>query len=148
MKTWFLAAFVILALGNFSPSANAQVAADERAALIALYQQTAGDAWTKRDNWCKTAQCLVDPLAFNDPGTECTWYGVVCGIAGIVQFVYAIQLDNNNLAGTIPALDGFAQLAIFTVSQNSLSGPIPDLSTLLSLQWFQAFDNSLTGQTP
>ena len=60
MKTWFLALFIILALGSFSTSAKAQVAAGERAALIALYQQTAGDQWTKRDNWCKTAQCLVD----------------------------------------------------------------------------------------
>jgi len=148
MKTWFLALFAILALGSFAPSAHAQVAAGERAALIALYQQTAGDQWTKRDNWCKTAQCLVDPLAFNDPGTECTWYGVVCGIAGIVQFVFAIQLDNNNLAGTLPALGGFAQLSIFTASHNNLSGPIPDLSTLLSLQWFQVFDNQLTGPIP
>jgi len=148
MKTWFVALFVILTLASFSQSANAHVAADERAALIAIYQQTAGDQWTKRDNWCKTAQCLVDPLAFNDPGTECTWYGVVCGVAGIAQFVFAIQLDNNNLAGTLPSLDGLAGLWIFTVSQNNLSGSIPDLSTLLNLQWFQAFDNQLTGPIP
>jgi hypothetical protein len=148
MKNWFLSLLVMLFLSGFSPFANAQVTPAERTTLIAIYQQTAGDQWIKNDNWCKTAPCDADPLAFNDLGTECTWYGVICGYDGVVQFVSAIQLDSNNLAGTIPALDGLSRLWVFTMSHNSLSGPVPDLSTLSDLEWFQAFDNQLTGPIP
>ncbi len=47
-------------------SGDGAIPAEERHALIDLYNSANGDNWTDNTNW------------LGDSGTECTWYGVTC----------------------------------------------------------------------
>jgi len=114
----------------------------ERAVLLNIYASTDGPGWTIRTNWN------------GPPGTECTWFGVTCDPgAAHVQF---IQLQSNNLTGSIPSLAGLPSLQGFLVnndpkfpdSANRLTGPIPALTGLRSLRFFSADDNQLSGSIP
>ena len=51
----------------------AAIPAEERTALIALYNNTNGDDWTNKTGW-KTPP--LDTDGFARPGTEGTWHGV------------------------------------------------------------------------
>ena len=65
----------------------------ERAALIALYNNTNGAGWTYNTNWLGAS------------GTENTWYGIsVQNISG-TDHVTSITLPTNNLAGTLPTIN-------------------------------------------
>lgn len=57
----------------------------ERDALVAFYNATNGNNWTRNDNWCS-----------DKPISE--WYGVSANIG----FVEYLRLSNNNLYGIIP----------------------------------------------
>ena len=66
------------------------IPASERAALIALYNNTNGAGWNNNTNW------------LGAPGSENTWYGItVQNILG-TDHVTEIYLDYNNLSGSIP----------------------------------------------
>lgn len=138
-------------------AAQAAVPGSERQALLDLYASTNGAGWTNRSGWGGTA------------GTECGWYGVQCDTAQ--EHVWSIDLQQNNLTGSLPSLvaltgllrfnasdnhlsgaiprlTGMTSLATFRVSGNQLSGQLPDLSGLNSLVWFSADENRLTGSIP
>ena len=59
----------------------------QRESLIALYDATNGDNWDDNTGW----------LSDSD---ECNWFGVGCTSGGIVT---ELELDDNNLIGTIPS---------------------------------------------
>jgi Leucine-rich repeat (LRR) protein/PKD repeat protein len=115
----------------------------ERAALIALYQSTGGDAWTDRTNWRNAAG-----TDFNDPGTEGTWFGVT--LDETAMHVESIDLSENNLAGTLPAeIGNLPFLRALILNGDRLAGPLPSqIGNLGALVWFSAWGNGFTGSLP
>ncbi len=113
--TWFLG---LTALAWCITTTGA-IPAGERAALIDLYNSTNGATWSTKTNWNGA------------PGTECTWYGVICD-AGETT-VESISMDSNNLTGTLPStLANLTNLRGLVLTRNyTLGGPIP--ATLGSL---------------
>ena len=65
------------------PASKAATAAEDRAALVALYHSTGGDNWRRNDNWLSDA-----PLG--------QWYGVDTSAQGRVV---ALRLSYNQLSG-------------------------------------------------
>ena len=131
--TWFLG---LTALAWCITTTGA-IPAGERAALIDLYNSTNGATWSTKTNWNGA------------PGTECTWYGVICD-AGETT-VESINIDSNNLTGTLPStLANLTNLRGLGLTRNySLGGPIPDaLATLANLEYMALSFNALTGSIP
>jgi hypothetical protein len=78
---------------------HAAIPADERAALIALYEATGGDNWTDNSGW-KTEPLHTDGFAM--PGTEGDWSGISISIENAEEHVTLISLASKNLNGTLP----------------------------------------------
>ncbi len=130
-------------------------AADERSALVALYNATDGDNWRQKDNWLSS-----EPLS--------TWHGVftdsngsvvrlsltVNGLSGSISDLSpltnltALELNNIELTGAIPDLSALTDLSVLTLHNNQLSGQIPDLGALSKLANLDLSDNQLSGQIP
>ena len=125
--------------------AQAAIPALERAALIALYEDTDGDHWSNKTGW-KTPPLAGD--GFAEPGTECGWYWVSCN-AGETT-VEDIYLWGNHLVGSIPPeLADLGGLLYLSLSSNQLSGGIPpELGSLSSLLELSLYGNDLTGNIP
>ena len=86
----------------------------ERAALLALYESTNGDAWIARDGWG------------GPHGTECDWPGVSCGSTESERTVTGLHLIENNLAGPLPrALDDLRNLEELLILGNRITGTVP-----------------------
>ncbi|WP_376693886.1 leucine-rich repeat domain-containing protein [Wenzhouxiangella sp. EGI_FJ10409] len=122
-----------------SATANAQIAQDEREALMRFYYAAGGDNWAEDANW------------LGQPGTECNWFGVHCAApAGQTPFVIRLVLPDNDLAGGLPdSLAELDRLETLALGGNQLSGTVPaDLWALPSLQTLDLNHNLLSGQTP
>ena len=131
----FLRGLALACLSASTIAVHAAVPANERAALLALYNSTNGPGWTNHSGW-------GGPI-----GTECSWHGVSCNAAKTT--VIQISLDDNNLTGTLPsALASLKHLSGFLARTNKLSGPIPPLTGLTELSRFWVRQNKLTGQIP
>jgi len=117
-----LAAFLLSAA-----TASAAIPSAERQTLVSLYSSAGGSAWFHRTGWNGAA------------GTECSWYGVTCDAAG--GHVTGINLDGNNLSGTIPSLSGLPSLLYLILSNNRLTGAIPPVSSLTSLRILELYAN-------
>jgi uncharacterized repeat protein (TIGR02543 family) len=117
----------------------------QRAALIALYNATAGDAWTSNLHW-KDEPLEADGFALR--GTEYTWAGVATN--ALHTYVTGLAIANNHLVGTIPAsLSDLTNLATLSLSGNTLSGSIPtSLGSLTGLTILSLHTNALTGSIP
>ncbi len=126
----------------------------ERAVLTAIYNGTNGPGWFRNFNWRSTPPA-DDPFEVD----ECTWWGITCdddSVFNPTPHIIKIDLSNNYLAGTLPALDGLPMLATIDVSRNNgviqsagpLTGPIPPLAGLIHLQTFQGKFNKFTGSIP
>jgi len=111
-----------------SAALNAAIPAIERNALIALYNATSGDSWTKKGGW-KEPPLHTDGFAM--PGTEGGWYGVTVEGDHVVKIVFPYAqvggtLVGNNLNGPIPTeLAGLTHLSELSMVGNKLSGGIP-----------------------
>lgn len=101
-------------------------------ALVALYNETAGNSWVKADNW------LEGPLD--------TWYGIVCEN----DRVTAINLSANNLVGSLPSeLYGLTALQYLYISFNGLEGSLDGaIRNLSQLQVLWASNNMISGTLP
>lgn len=141
------------------PAASWGVPPAERSALIDLYDSTGGPGWANSAGWN------------GPPGSECTWYGVLCDAEGSVQ---ELNLAVNQLAGTLPAslgqlthltnllllgnqltgnippeIGNLESLVVLALELNQLSGGIPSsLGDLSSLEWLSAGANQLSGSLP
>lgn len=117
----------------------------ERAALIALYNSTAGDNWRNKSGW-KTPPLAADGFAL--PGTENTWYGIGCDPGNIT--VQSISLFENNLNGGLPPeLANLVNLQFICLEFNQLSGSIsPELGNLANMKWFSLAFNQFRGSIP
>ena len=120
---------------NFLVSGAAvQVANDDRAALLTLYNATGGPNWANNQNW-----------ASDEPLDQ--WYGVTTDGAGRVT---ELDLDGNHLSGEIPReLGDLSNLTHLFLDDNRLTGPIPpELGDLSNLTLLFLDDNQLTGPIP
>ncbi len=106
--------------------------AEIRSALIALYNSTNGANWTNNTNWCT-----------DKPISE--WYGVTYS-----NNDFEIDLDNNNLTGTLPAeIGNLHDLSYLSLYRNKVSGSIPDnIGKLTNLTYLDLGVNALTGPIP
>ena len=117
-------------------------ASADREALVAFYDATGGDNWSRNDNWLTDA-----PLE--------DWYGVRVNRAGqVVSLILAI----NNLRGRIPPeIGNLASLETLNLRRNwrpgpaeiGLTGRIPkELGNLSKLNDIVLSSNELTGPIP
>ena len=108
--------------------------AEDRAALVELYNATGGASWTNNTNWLS-----------DRPIRE--WYGVSNDPDGLVS---QLLLGGNQLAGDIPTeLGNLSNLAWLSLWGNQLTGEIPtELGNLSNLAWLYLSGNQLTGCVP
>jgi len=106
-------------------------AINEREALIELFNQTNGNSWNNNNYW------------LGDPGTECTWYGIICDDS---NYVKAIHLFNNNLNGTIPnSIKNLKHLQSLLLHGNLLIGSIPkEILQIETLESITLNDNNFS----
>ena len=106
----------------------------EREALIAFYNATGGDNWTRNDNWCS-----------DKPVRE--WYGIITNEYGRVCM---LNIPSKNLSGSIPAeLGNLSSLKQLDLENNQLSGSIPaELGNLSTIEVLDLSKNQLTGSIP
>jgi Leucine-rich repeat (LRR) protein len=134
-------AFLILVL--LSGLVHGAIPAEEREALIALYNSTNGDNWTDNSGW-KEPPLHTDGFAM--PGTEGTWYGVTVSGGHVTK----IDLNYNQITGIIPTeLGNLSNLEYLILSFNQLSGSIPlELGNLSNLKHLDLYGNDLTNSIP
>lgn len=101
--------------------------------LITLWDSTNGRGWTTSTGWVSTT-------------SPCSWYGVVCEDGA----VRSIDLEANQLAGTIPAeLGTLTHLEALELQGNQLTGAIPpELGNLANLTALSLFSNQLSELVP
>ena len=111
-----------------------RTAADDRAALVALYNATDGPNWTNSANWLSDR-----PLS--------EWAGIDTDSDGRVT---GIDLWGKHLSGRIPSeLGNLSNLEWLSLGFNQLSGPVPtQLGNLASLKVLALGDAHLTGPIP
>ncbi len=129
-------------VGGITASANFKVldflgagsVAGDRAALVALYNATAGEKWRKNSGWLTDA-----PLS--------QWYGVETDSTGRVAGLY---LELNQLSGEIPEeLGDLTNLYELHLDDNQLTGEIPaELGDLTNLRTLGLGGNQLSGCVP
>ncbi|MCP4711620.1 MAG: hypothetical protein GY869_23625, partial [Planctomycetes bacterium] len=144
MKNLKLIVLTIAAITFFLSTASmAAIPAEERAALIALYNSTDGDNWTNKSGW-KGNNPESD--GFSQIGSEDSWYGIILSS----DHVAALELSNNGLNGSIPPeLGNFNDLYDLKLEYNQLTGSIPpELGNLSGLSHLSLNNNHLSGSIP
>ncbi len=138
-KIAFSVILFILVLG-WVQQAWTTVSSEEKAALVALYTHTdGGSSWIIISGW-------VDHATTDPCGDD--WYGITCNATN--DSVTKLQLESNNLSGTIPPeLGNLSQLTRLFLSGNSLSGSIPkELGNLSQLETIGLYNNPIDGPIP
>lgn len=117
-------------------NSNLRIPAEERAALVELFNTAKGVGWRHHERW------------IDDVGTECAWYGVTCSPGK--NHVTGLNLFGNNLIGTIPSeLANLKQLSLLNLSGNFLTGGLPPtITSLANLTELILYNNQLTGGIP
>lgn len=157
----------LLTLSAITGLCRADIPASERAALIAFYNATGGDAWTDNSGW-KTPPLHTDGFAL--PGTEEDWKGVTLSdghvshlmfynnhltgqlpteLGQLAGLVY-LSIGNDPIGGAIPAeLGNLSALDGLALTLSEFNGPIPAaLGNLTQLQSLNLDNNNLTGPIP
>ena len=115
---------VVITARTDSVSATAKVKvmipSPDRGPLMALFRSTGGPGWTNNYGW-------LSSIPVGD------WYGVTADNEGRVT---EIELENNNLTGSLPhELAELSQLQVLVLSGNTnLVGPLPLRMSELSLE--------------
>lgn len=142
----FIRTLIIAALGMWVLTGSfiyAAIPASERAALIALYNATGGDNWTRNSGW---KEGTLEADGFGPIGSEDSWYGITAPR----DYVSHIYLYGNQLNGTLPSdLADLTQLEVLDLADNTLSGTIPSsIGTISTLKELDLGTNELTGSCP
>jgi hypothetical protein len=120
---------------KLNPSKTAdQFRIRQRYALMLFYlQETETDKWTNATGWGTSPD-------------ECSWYGIEC----IWGFVVKVELNRNNLVGTIrPDVALLRYLTTLTLVGNKLSGSLPrSISNFVDMDFFNMAYNSFSGTVP
>jgi Leucine-rich repeat (LRR) protein len=124
--------FPDLTLISENVSLPAKVTKEEYDALVALYNSTNGNNWVNNTNWLS-----------DKPVDE--WYGVETSNG----FVHSLNLDNNNLDGTILSdIRYLSNLFVLSLNNNHLSGYIPkEIGYLNNLSYLGLSENQLRGMS-
>ncbi|MDC8001809.1 T9SS type A sorting domain-containing protein [Aequorivita todarodis] len=133
MKNYILIGLALLC-GTMT---NAQVPQIERDALMALYNSTDGANWVDNTNWGSG-----NPVS--------TWFGVVVENIGGTDHVTELNMEFNNLVGTIPSEIGdLSEINRLVFWSNELTGTIPpELGNCLKMKLISLEENSLSGSIP
>ncbi len=104
--------FILISLVSISSSSYAHISdPDIQQALLNIYDQTGGFAWTNSYGWS-----LKGPIA-------CSAYGITCDGDGNLV---GLRLANNGLMGHMPPnIDGLYMLDFIHLSIESYSGMAP-----------------------
>jgi hypothetical protein len=121
MTTRWLATVTVMMMTQIAaPAQDDRIGSEEREALVALYNATGGAGWVNHEGW------------LGPPGSECHWYGVLCGLewkgvrAGR-RTVQVLELPNNGLAGSVPSdLSALTGLRRLVLRDNAVNGPVPE----------------------
>jgi Leucine-rich repeat (LRR) protein len=146
MRLLFTLVFAFLTFTSSLSLLSAQTIEQDKDALIALFLSTnpnidnvdnfdpADISWTRYDNW------LDDSVPLND------WYGIEVRDGR----VYKIDLNSNNLLGSIPAeIGNLDALNTLNLRKNKLSGEVPtEVSEMTALVSLFLWDNQLSGPLP
>jgi len=134
-KMKFLTSLVLLFLVSNS-ILNANVPADEREALVTLYNNNYGSNWTNQRAWNDGDPCVKN------------WHGVGCNDAE--THVVGINLEDNKLDNEIPdELCNLTELEFIDLSHNNLEGNIPIcMQNLTHLIAIDLKVNNLSGEMP
>ena len=135
LKRLVLVLLAVLPLCVADPASAQDAVATDKAALVALYNDTDGANWTANTNW-------------NSDESLSSWSGVTTNSDGRVT---RLVLNNNGLDGTLPtALGDLSALEQLNLQDNALSGALPsalaDLTNLTSLLLTRS--RALTGPLP
>src|SRR5262249_38681919 len=110
---------LVLILASLAPplpqQRSEQIDDTQRDALIAFYTSTNGQDWIKHDGWLGLR------------GTECRWYGVICGRDEQGQLVVQdLELPDNGIHGAIPdATRYLSGLKRLNLEGNPIGGTLP-----------------------
>jgi len=115
----------------------------QRYVLAVLYYSLNGDNWNKNDNWLSTTLSVCDWYTSGDEN--------ICSDDGLIQI---LQLENNNLQGTLPMIElqhlFKDQLLVFNIQNNDVSGNIPKdfFGKMTNVEKLILSGNDLEGTVP
>jgi len=107
-------------------------------ALMAFFNATGGNNWTKKDGWGDKTKNI------------CSWFGVKCENGSVTE-IYFFQDEGNNLVGSIPPQIGnLVNLKVLSLLFNpQLTGVIPpEIGNLKNLVSLDLGSNKLSGSIP
>ncbi len=119
---------------NVQEAAIVNCLTQDSLALVALYHQTNGNSWLDNSGW------LTQPLS--------EWKGVT--LTGDACSVKSIQLNNNNLTGSIPTkIEDLQLLEKLQLDSNQITGAIlTEIGELNHLQFLSLQNNQLADTIP
>ena len=129
-------------------------------ALVALYNDCGGSAWTKKTNWLtghvETWEGVtveidrVVELWLEDWGTSVGLTGMLPAVLGNMSELRALSLANNDLFGPVPdSWMALTKLRHLNLAGNHFSGVLPDSwSGMEELRNLILYSNELSGSLP
>lgn len=111
-------------------------------ALMALYNATDGDNWTKSGT-ISNPESMTE--GWGKDCEPCTWFGISCIAGQVVE----LNLEGLNLTGSLPnELSQLSELEVLFLKDNNISGSIEPVLTNTKLVHLNVEINNLSGQIP